>query len=373
MPKSRLDDVEEIRRIDKSDMLAFSVDAAKHLQEAAHIASNISLDYPKPGNIIIAGMGGSAIGGELLKDWARNKTKVPIEVSRDYSLPSYAGPRSLVVIVSYSGDTEESLSAFLDATNRKCMTFCLSSGGKLLEFAKKLRVPHLTVPSGMPPRAALPYLFVPLLILLERQGVAFKVSSEINESTVILERVAEQNAPNKPAKNNPAKTLAMGVAETVPVIYGFGILRGAAQRFKQQFNENAKTPAKWEVFPELDHNEVVGWEKAGDLAKHFSTIFLRDNDEPKEVRSRIEITKKLLQPSGSKQLEVRSQGDSDLAKMMSTILVGDFASVYLAVLHGVDPTPVHTITLLKEKLNQTDTKARILSELEKLSRANFRP
>ena len=369
MPTPRLNDVKEIRRIDKSDMLTFSVNAAKHCREAARIATQISLNYPKPDNIIIAGMGGSAIGGELLKDWARSKVQIPIEVSRDYKLPAYAGPRSLVVIVSYSGDTEESLSAFLDAMQRKCMTFCLSSGGKLLEFAEKLRVPRLKVPSGISPRAALPYLLVPMLMLLEKQGLAHKVSHELDESARILETVAGQNAPDKPAKNNPAKTLAMGIAETVPIIYGFGILRGAAQRFKQQFNENAKTLAKWEVFPELDHNEVVGWEKAGNLANHFSAIFLRDNDEPKEVRSRIEITKALMQPAGSKQFEVRSQGNSDLAKMLSTILVGDFASVYLAVLRGVDPTPVHTITLLKEKLNQTDTKARILSELEKLSKA----
>ena len=354
-------------------MLTFSVNAAKHFSEAAHIAAQASLDCPRPENIIIAGMGGSAIGGELLKDWARDKSPVPIEVNKDYMLPAYADAKSLVVIVSYSGDTEESLSAFLDATRRKCMTYCVSSGGSLLEFAEKLRIPHLKVPSGMPPRAALPYLFVPLLVLLEKQGLVSNLTDELAESIKVLDKVAKQNAPDKPAKNNPAKTLALGIGETAPVIYGFGILRGAAVRFKQQFNENAKSPAKWEVFPELDHNEIVGWEKAGNLARYFSTILLRDRNEPTEVRSRIEITKALMQATGSKLFEVWSQGNSTLAKMLSTILVGDFASVYLAVLHGVDPTPVETITLLKEKLNQTGTKTKILRELEKLSRASFQP
>ena len=369
MSTSPLDSIEEIERIDKSNMLNFSINAAKHYSEAARIAAQASTDYAKPENVIIAGMGGSAIGGELLKDWARDKSPVPVEVNKDYTLPAYANAQSLVVIVSYSGDTEESLSAFLEASRRKCMIYCVSSGGSLLEFAEKLAVPHLRIPSGMPPRAALPYLFTPLLVLLEKQGLVSKISIELTESVRVLDQVAKQNAPDKPAKTNPAKALALGIGETVPVIYGFGILRGAAVRFKQQFNENAKTPAKWEVFPELDHNEIVGWENARNLAGNFSTIFLREKNEPNEVRSRIEITKALMQPAGSKQFEVWSQGNSTLAKMLSTILVGDFTSVYLAVLRGVNPTPVKTITLLKEKLNQTGTKTRILRELEKLSRA----
>jgi glucose/mannose-6-phosphate isomerase len=366
--KSPLDDVEEIRRIDKSSMLQFSVEAARHYREVARIAEKIAVNYPKPGNIIVAGMGGSAIGGELLKDYARSQTPVPIEVSKDYTLPAYAGKRSLVVVVSYSGDTEESLNAFLDAQRKKCMVYCVSSGGSLIEFAEKLNVPHLRVPAGMPPRAASPYLLVPQLVLLEKMGLVSGVSEGLSEATKLLEKISRENAPEKPAASNPAKLLASGINGTVPVVYGFGIYRGVAQRWKQQFNENAKVPAKWDVFPELEHNEVVGWEKAGALARHFSTVFLRDKNEPVEVQSRIEITRSLMQArsGGSKQFEVWSRGKNPLAKMLSTILVGDFTSVYLALLRGVDPTPVQTIVTLKKKLGETGTKERIIRELETL-------
>jgi glucose/mannose-6-phosphate isomerase len=347
-------------------MLSFCVNAAKHYREAAKTAEKILLSYSKPENIIVAGMGGSGIGGELLKDWARDKATVPIEVSRGYSLPAYANKNSLVLIVSYSGETEESLSAFLDAAKRNCMIHCISSGGSLLEFAEKLNVPYLRVPSGMPPRAALPYLFTPLLKSLEKMKIVSSVSEDFSEATKILERISGENAPEKPTRANFSKTLALGIDDTVPVVYGFGIYRSVAQRFKQQFNENSKIPSKWEFFPELNHNEIVGWEKAGDLAKHFSAIFIRDKSESNEIRSRIETTKALMNPD-SKLFEVWSQGKCALAKMLSTICIGDFASVYLAVLRKVDPTPVKTIALLKEKMKQSGTKEKIIRELELLA------
>jgi glucose/mannose-6-phosphate isomerase len=362
---SALNDVGDIRRIDKSNMLQFSVDASRHYSEAAKMAQKIRINYSKPDNVIVAGMGGSAIGGELLKDYSRSQSPVPIEVSKDYQLPAYAGKRSLVIIVSYSGDTEESLSAFLDAVKRQCMIYCISSGGSLLEYAERLSVPNLRVPGGMPPRAASPYLLVPQLVLLEKMGLVSGVSEGLNEAAQILEKVSRENAPEKPVTSCPTKSLASEINGTVPVVYGFGVYRGVAQRWKQQFNENAKVPAKWEVFPELDHNEVVGWEKANALAKNFSTVFLRDKNETVEVRNRIEITKTLM-PQDSKRFEVWSQGKTTLAKMLSTILVGDFTSVYLAIRRNVDPTPVHTIAILKQKLAKTGTKGKIIRELEKL-------
>ncbi len=364
---SVLDEMGIIKKIDKSNMLSFCVDVAKHYREAAKTAERISLKYPKPENIIVAGMGGSGIGGELLKDWARDKAPVPIEVSRDYSLPAYANEKSLVLITSYSGETEESLSAFLDAAKRKCMIYCISSGGSLLEFAEKLSVPYLRVPAGMPPRAALPYLFVPLLISLEKMKIVSSASEDLSEAIKLLERISGENSPEKPVKDNLAKTLASGINETVPVVYGFGVYRSVAQRFKQQFNENSKVPSKWEFFSELNHNEIVGWEKAGELAKHFSAIFIRDKGEPSEIRSRIEATKILMQPNSSKMFEVWSQGKSALAKMLSAICIGDFTSIYLAILRKVDPTPVKTIAMLKEKMKRTGTKEKIIRELAKIA------
>lgn len=365
---SPLNDVDKMKQVDKSNMLRFSIEAAKHFGEAAKISSKISADFPKPKNVVVAGMGGSAIGGEILKDYSRNQALFPIEVSRDYSLPAYADGKTLVLVVSYSGDTEESLSAFLDAQNRQCMTFCISSGGRLLEFAKKLDVPFLSVPSGMPPRAASPYLLVPQLTLLEKLDLISGVSKGLKEALPMLKNISLENAPEKPLESNASKSLASEIDETIPVVYGFGYYRAVALRWKQQFNENSKVPAKWEVFPELDHNEIVGWEKIGELEKHFSLLYIRDYEEPAEVRSRIEITKALTSMF-SKKFEVWAQGKNMLAKMMSVILIGDFTSVYLAILRGVDPTPVKTIAALKQRLGEVETKEKIIQELEKLKPA----
>jgi len=271
-----------------------------------------------------------------------------------------------VFVVSYSGETEEALSMFLDAIKRNCMTFCISSGGKLLEFAEKLKLPYLRVPSGIPqPRAALPYLFLPLPILLEKLGLISDVSSEISEAVKILERVKRENLPENLLSDNLSKKLALGINGTVPVIYGFGIYRAVAQRYKQEFNENSKIPAKWDFFSELNHNEIVGWEAVKELAKRFSIIFIRDKDEPEEIHERIEATKELICEE-SKTFEVWSVGESELSKMLSAIYIGDLTSLYLAILRDVDPSPVKTIALLKEKVKQSGVKEKILREFQNL-------
>jgi glucose/mannose-6-phosphate isomerase len=362
---SILDAKDKIKEIDKSCMLSFCVDSAAHYLKAAKMTENILLPHSEPDNIIVAGMGGSAIGGELLKDWARDKARVPIEVCSGYTLPAYANNKSLTLMVSYSGETEEALSAFLDALRKNCMIFCISSGGKILEFAEKLDVPCFRVPSGMPPRAALPYLFVPLLKALEKVGIVSGVSAELSETIKLLADVSDKNAPEKSVEDNLAKFLAGRLNGNVPLVYGFGVYRSVAQRLKQQFNENSKVPAKWEIFPELNHNEIVGWENAGKLAKCFYTILIRDKNEPTEIRNRIETTKTLLH-SDSKLFEMWAQGKSDLARMLSTVCMGDFTSIYLAILRGVDPTPVNTIALLKEKMKRDGMKEIIIRELEML-------
>jgi glucose/mannose-6-phosphate isomerase len=366
--KSPLDDVDEIKRIDKSNMLGFCVDAAKHYREAARLAERIKVDYPEPQNVIVAGMGGSAIGGELLKDYTRSTTKVPIEISREYRLPDYADKSSFVVLASYSGETEETLSAFVDALTRGCMVFCIGSGGALVKYAEKLSVPYLQVRGGMPPRAALPHMFLPLLKCMEKLGITPDFSPEFSEATELLQKVASGNAPEKPANENSAKTLAVNLNGLSPVVYGFGIYRAVALRYKQQFNENAKVPAKWETFSELNHNETMGWENPMNLAKCYAVVFLREEAETVEIRARIETTKTLMQANLSKMFEVWAQGKGNLAKMLSTILVGDFTSVYLAALRGVDPTPVKTVTLMKQRIEHNKVKEKIIDELERLSR-----
>jgi glucose/mannose-6-phosphate isomerase len=363
-----LSDLKEMKKVDRSNMLSFCVEAPKHYEKAARLAKTISINHPKPQTIIVAGMGGSAIGGELIKDWARDKITVPIEVCREYSLPAYADKNTLVIAVSYSGETEETLSVFLNAIKRGCMTFCISSGGALQEFAEKLSFPNLLVPSGMAPRASLPYLFMPLPVLLEKVGLVSNVTSEISDTVKSLKRVSDTNSPEKPLDKNFAKKLASSISGTIPVVYGFEIYCAVAHRLKTQFNENSKFPAKWEFFSELDHNEIVGWEAANELAKHFSTIFIRDDSESEAMRTRIETTQELMRKKSLKIYEIKSIGKSRLAKMSSVICTGDFTSVYLAIMRGIDPTPVKSIASLKEKLKQSGTKEKIISELQKIAK-----
>jgi glucose/mannose-6-phosphate isomerase len=365
---SLLDNVEAIRAVDRDGMIDFAVLASKHYREAIKFAQRIVVDFPKPDNIVVSGLGGSAIGGDLLKDWARGHLKISVEVSREYNLPKYAGKKTLAIINSYSGETEETLSSFLDALERECMVFCISSGGALIKFARMHKVPHLQVPSGMPPRAALPYMLVALLILMEKIGLAKGVVDELNEAALLLEKVAKENGPETPLRDNFAKTVASHIGDSAPVIYGFGVFRSVAQRFKQQFNENSKSAAKWEFFPELDHNEIVGWEGRGEQCRFFSVIFIRDlENEPVEICSRIDVTEQIMEKAGLITFELRAQGNSTLARMVSAIVVGDFISVYLAVLRGVDPTPVKTINVLKSTLQKNGVKEKVLEKLEKFS------
>jgi glucose/mannose-6-phosphate isomerase len=359
-----LDDPANIRSVDKSNMLSFCVEANQHYEKGAELGRTLSVDYPKPKAIIVAGMGGSAIGGDLLKDWARGRVTVPIEVCREYKLPKYANKDVLISIISYSGETEESLSAFLDAIERGCMVTCLSSGGNLIEYAEKMSIPCLRVPTGMAPRATLPYLFLPQIILLHKLGLVPNIDSEISEATAILKQIGKENSPDKPVTDNFTKSLASEIGVTVPIVYGFGVYRAVAQRFKTQINENSKTPAKWETFPELDHNEIVGWEAAESLAKFFSVILLRDKEEAGEMKLRIEVTKELLRRAGLRTFEVWSRGRSTLARMSATISIGDFTSVYLAILKGIDPTPVRTIDLLKKRIKQSGLREKIIRELQ---------
>ncbi|MDH5481893.1 MAG: bifunctional phosphoglucose/phosphomannose isomerase [Candidatus Bathyarchaeota archaeon] len=368
LPKTILDNLNEIKRIDQSNMLSFCIEAPKHYFEAAKLARAASIRYSNPHTIIVAGMGGSAIGGELLKDWTRDKISVPVEVCREYSLPAYTDKDTLVFVVSYSGETEESLNVFLDAIKRKCMIVSISSGGTLQEFSEKLNIPHLRVPSGMAPRATLPYLFIPLPILLEKIGLVSHIAVEISETVKVLNHVSDANSPRRLFMDNFSKRLASNICGTVPIVYGFGIYRAVAQRLKTQFNENSKVPAKWEFFPELNHNEIVGWEAAEKLANNFSIIQIRSDDETGAMRQRIEATKELIREAPVKIFEVRSVGKSALAKMSSVICLGDFTSVYLAVLRGIDPTPVRTINLLKEKIRQAGEKNKIIRELQRIAR-----
>jgi glucose/mannose-6-phosphate isomerase len=374
-----LDNLQAVRSVDKSNMLeqclktsefckeAITQSQRFKLQKTAKVSKKLQIKYEKPKNIVIAGMGGSAIGGDLLRDWLQNRVKVPIEVCRDYYLPAYADAKTLALVVSYSGDTEEALCALLDAFKRKCMTVAVASGGTLIVFAQKLHLPYIVVRGGFQPRVAVPYLFFPLTEVLEKFGLISGVKQELEETIHVLEELAKKNAVKVPQRTNFAKSLAWELRSTIPVIYGFRQYRGVACRFKSELNENSKIPTKYENFPELNHNDVVGWDASEKLTKQFTVILIRDKDEAPEIRNRIEATKKLVLHKVAKVLEVRAVGESDLAKMFSVIFLGDLTSIYLAILLGVDPSPVKIITAMKNEMKkQYDTVEKLRKELDML-------
>lgn len=363
-----LDDLDAMRKIDRSGMLKACENFPDFCREAITLTKDVTVKRRKIEGVIVAGMGGSAIGGSFLKQLFIDnpKVKVPIEVCREYFLPAYVDERRLVFIVSYSGETEETLNVFVDALKRNCMVICISSGGAITHYARKLDLPHVTVPSGLAPRAAFPFLFLPMLIILQKLGVTSTVESEIGETIETLEVVKDGISPETPFEDNQAKKIALEILGTVPIVYGFRYYGAVAQRIKAQLNENSKVPCKCEVFPELNHNEIVGWEAPRKLTEVFSVIFLRDEAEPKEVKWRIETTKELIAPKVGKTLEIWGLGRTRLAKMFSATYIGDFMSVYLALLQRVDPTPVKTITLLKEKMKKAGLKEKAINELRKI-------
>ncbi len=359
-----MDNLQTLRSVDKSNMLELCLKTSEFCQEAimqtrrfrlpkrAQVSKGVQISYRKPKNIVIAGMGGSAIGGDLLHDWLLNRISIPLEVCRDYALPAYANEETLAFIISYSGETEEALCALLNAVKRKCMIVAVASGGTLISFAQRLHLPYLTVRSGLQPRVAVPYLFFPIVIIMEKMGLVKDIEGELEETIHVLETLAKENAPKMPQKSNFAKKLAWELRSTIPVVYGFRQYHAVAVRFKSELNENSKIPAKHESFPELNHNDVVGWEASEELTKRFTVVLIRVKDEPPEIRNRIEATKKLVLPKVRKTLEVHAVGESVLAKMFSVLFLGDLASIYLAILLGVDPAPVDIITAMKKEMQR---------------------
>ena len=375
---SELDDLQRIKRVDRSGICEVQERFPENCEDAVErgkrlkiprklkIGEKLEIHYGKPDNIIVVGMGGSAIGGSVLKDWLRDVAPIPIEVCREYTLPAYANEKTLVFALSYSGNTEEAISGFVDAIKRECMLVAVSSSGVLQEFSERLKIPFVKLPEKIQPRCAFPYLFFPLLIVLKKLGLVEPECGEVEEAIEVLREIRNEIKPESPTSRNLAKRLALDVKDSVPIIYGFGMYGGVAQRMKTQFNENSKIPSKCEVFPELNHNEIVGWTGPERLTKHFTVILIRDKNEPSEIRARIDVTKKLvLEKKAGKVIEVYARGRSKLARVLSVLYVGDFASVYLAILYGVDPTPVDVITRMKAELKKrTDIIKRLRNRLD---------
>jgi glucose/mannose-6-phosphate isomerase len=349
-----LDDIKTIEKIDKSNMrkllYEFPYQGGKIVQLMEHV--KIPPAYKEVKNIIVTGMGGSSIGGDLLKNFLRDRLKIPLAVNRSYTLPHWVGKETLIICVSYSGNTEETLSAYKIGKECGSKLMVISSGGELTELAKDDGFPNILVPEGgIPPRTALGYLFFPQLFVLKILGFVKIEDEELSEATQILENLREEINIQKPKNENTAKKIAGEIYQTVPLIYTISdYLEAVAIRWKTQINENSKNPVYCEFFPELDHNEIMGWKGNGELTRKFSLIVLRDAGDSDRMTKRIDITSSLIKEKAAKFLEVYSRGKGLLARMLSLIYIGDYVSFYLGILNGVDPTAIESISNLKRRM-----------------------
>lgn len=303
-------------------------------------------------SIVLSGMGGSAIGGDLLRTYLRDDLAVPFIVNRHYDLPAFVGPGTLVIVSSYSGNTEETISSHRQALRRKAQTLCITSGGATATRARRSSAPLITLPGGSPPRAALGYSFFPLLIALGRLGLISPRDREIRETIAMLRSRAElYGRPDGP--ENPARDLAAEFQGKLGVVYaGSDLLEGAATRWRGQLNENSKTLALSHVLPEMNHNEIVGWNVLEAEMRRMPVVFLRDRGDHPRVQRRIEVTRDVLAPVAGRIIDVWSEGRTPLTRLFSIVYLGDWVSLYLAVLHRRDPTPVAAIDRLKRELAQ---------------------
>lgn len=351
-----LNDVNLFKKIDPSDMLGLVEDFPSQCEKAMEILKNFNLDAGylegrKPSNIIVTGLGGSAIGGDFLRTYLLGKLEIPIVINRFYYLPSFVNRDSLVIAVSYSGNTEETLSSYKEAREKGAKIIGLTSGGKISESCKSHNVPFLLIPAGFPPRASLGYQVLGLVGIFSKIGLIEDKSAEVREMVDVLKSLREEMKREIPTEKNPAKKMSIQLYGKVPVVYASQDLTDVvALRWKDQFNENSKTFAIYNVFPELNHNEIVGWEIPRKVLENFVVIYIRDKGENPQVKKRFEITKTLLKNIASEIIEIWTHGNSLMSRIFSSIYIGDFISVYLALLNGVDPTPVKRIEELKKQL-----------------------
>ena len=302
-------------------------------------------------NIVVSGMGGSAIGGDILKVYAASKARVPVSVVRDYNIPAFVNQHTLFLAASYSGNTEETLSAYSQAREQGASIICVTTGGKLKAMAEQDGYAVVEIPAGLVPRAATGYLFAPLALLLEELGIVEGVRQELQETVEVLQGMREQLHPGVEAKSNQGRIIAGKLKDSLPIIWGTaGVSEVAALRWKAQINENAKCPAYYGILPELNHNEIVGFEVPRPLLASLSCIILRDKYDYERVKRRIEISKDIIKDQIKEIIEINSQGESYLARFYSLVYIGDYASVYLALEYGINPTPVKVIDYLKAQL-----------------------
>lgn len=359
-----LDNPEVYERFDLANMRAHLHRFPEQCLQAWQKAKTFPLpsDYAHADKIIILGIGGSAIGGDLVQGLTSSLAKPVIFVHRDYNLPPFVDERTLVIASSYSGMTEETLSAFSQALKTKTRKLVITAGGKLKELADKHELPIFPIDYTSPPRVALGYSFIPLLYFLFKLGFV-KEEPPIKLMVKDLETLLKKLKETTPASSNPAKQLTAELYNKLLIIYGAGFLGAVARRWKTQLNENSKAWAFSEVFPELNHNAIVGYKFPQPLAEQVYVILLRSPSFPPPILLRYKVTAEILTRANIKHKIIDSQGKNELTQVMQLTFLGDWVSYYLSILYQTDPTPVEAIDYLKgrllslrqEKINRRNT------------------
>ena len=341
-----------IAALDPSHQLDDLLGLPDHLRDALwRVESAAIAPQSTPGGLVVAGMGGSAIGGDLAAAVLGDRASRPISVVRDYGLPAWITPDTTVLCSSYSGETEETLAAFEAAGALGARRIVCTTGGRLAATARAEKVPVVPLPGAFQPRAAVGYALVVALEAAALSGVAESLHTEIDVAAAHAEQLIAQWGPDG-AEDSTAKTLARELHGTVPQIAGAGLTAPIAYRWKTQLNENAKVPSFAGVLPELDHNEIVGWQYAAAVAP-FSLVALDDRDLHPRLRQRIELTLEVVGDQAAARRRVESVGETRLERLVSLVLLGDLVSLYAAVLNGRDPALIEPIDRLKAGLTQS--------------------
>ncbi len=341
-----LDEADFIARFDKEDALGVVAGQPDQLRHACDVPERIS-SVAGYSSIVVAGMGGSALPTEFIKNWLGDRLSVPVEIVRDYTLPDYVGADTLVVCSSYSGNTEEELSALSDAQKRGSKIVVMAAGGKLADAAREQNLPLFLVPSGLQPRLAVLYGVRALAQLLEATSELKGLVAELEAAASWVKAELKPWQSENPTTENVAKQIAQDVVGHAVVVYGGPALRLPTMKWKIDFNENGKNLAFYNSFPELSHNEFIGW--AHPEEHGLKVIELRSElDHPQIVR-RFDVTNKLLSNRFAP-IQVQAKGETKLQQILWTLILGDFVSVYVAFLNGIDPTPVPLVEKMKQEL-----------------------
>ncbi len=339
--------------LDPQSMRSLLESFPEQVQTAVEAGREVNLERPKKiQSIVVTGLGGSAMGGDMTRAIAESQLRYPVIVNRTYDLPKFVGETTVVFVCSYSGNTEETLSAYEQARLAKSSIVCIASGGKLESIAMQNGHPVIRLPGGLPPRAALGHSLIALLAAMQSMKIMPDMSESIYETVELLKSMRDCFGTAIPESSNRAKKLASSLHGKIAAIYGsIGIMEAAAYRWRSQIAENAKNLASHHMLPEMNHNELVGWRHPEDALKKIAVVFLRDKGDHPQIQRRFDLTRELIEGKSGALHEVWSEGQSLLARALSVVYLGDFVSLYLAYLNNTDPTPVAVIDYLKKNLS----------------------